>query len=233
MSNAVFKITPEPEWPHGAPYSFKHVGHAPNQRLIASALTPRTKSGQTDLRAREVLAMTLFRLNLSKVRRNRRNDPAYGNYRFWWGSLEGLAKDTGLSFDQAKRGMDTLINGGVIYAVRKDLNEPRSYRLTDAAFAMAQSLQYPILRARWEFEQAGHKQPSTVSAVWLMSLDEYAADYAREFPDLVSDLRELFDLWHQNTHATGRKFMPQEFGILDHLDKRYGAWFTPPKWDDE
>lgn len=226
-----FEIPVEPDWPHdkfASRYAMS-VGSEPNKLLIASALTPPTKHGREDLTARLVMHFLLYRLNIAQVRQNYIKNPKFGRYRYTWLKLEEFATNTGLSFDQVKRGMDTLVGGGIVYATRATRSEPRSYRLTDPAFLMFHGLQYPVTKAKWlshNMDDLAQEKDSAgfyVKADWIAKLDTLIKDYPKCFPSILEALRSSFHEWH-NSDKTDQAFFGE---LVQSMESQYEEFLKP------
>ena len=205
-----FKLTNEPDWPNSKicpRYSLAPLGGEPNQSLAASALVPRSVSGQANITARVVLRHMIWRLNIGNVRRLRRDDAAFGQYRFIWFPQDKLAIEMGLSVHQVKRELESLTKSGIIYRVRRGTSEANSYRLTDPAFKLMHLMQWPVLhyRADGNIEFAG----------------KFEAAYRNWFPLWVAapDTQEMLANWHGSKTAKGDKLDPEAYG------------FAQPIWD--
>lgn len=223
-----FKVTREPDWPHDAAcprYSFSYIGGATNQIVLAAALTPRTKTGQADLRARLVLHQLLFRLRTSNIRRRHKHLPEFGPYRFSWFKLEEMASWAALSLDQTKRGMEHLVHGRIVYSTRACRSEPLSYRLTDEAFQMAHVLQYLPLRAKVALDLRASEMSKEECQKVSEQVAEYLEDYPRRFAEIVLKLEPTFDEWHKSKHASGRRLTPTEFGLTAEMEKAFADEF--------
>lgn len=224
-----FKITRQPDWPKelGGAHSFD-VGYEPNKALLARALTPRTAKGRDDLVGRSVLSVLLFRLRTSKIRKQHKTDPRFGDYQYSWFHLSDLELWAGLSEDQATRGMKSLIDGGIVYATRANQNQPRSYRLTDEAFMMAHALQFPQLKVRYSLAWIKENEKSKNAAVRNLlqpmiyacsDADEIVKDhYVKGFAYRMAEWKSLLDDWHRASHPSGRRLDPYECGFVSHIE---------------
>lgn len=187
-----FKLTIEPEWPNSeycARYSLAPLGGEPNQSLLASVLVPRSVNGRVSPTTRLVLRHMIWRLHNGAVRKSRKDDPAFGEYRYTWDPLEKLAMEMGLSIHQAKRELETLTKRGIIYRVRRGTTEANSYRLTDPAFMLMHLLQWPVLAYRFGNNQCLSKDFETAYRKW--------------FPEWIAapDTQMMVKNWHMSLSA--------------------------------
>ncbi len=232
-ASPAFKLTNQYNWPHEdfcATYSFSLVGGWPNQMLLAATLTPKTKSGQVDVRTRLVLWFMLQRLYFSRIRNKRKHLPEYGDYRYIWLSQTEMAMQLALSEDQVKRSITCLVNAQILYSVRQNRSEPCAYRLTDEAFMMAHALQYPVLKGNWivhknwekleeiEYDKELSRKYSTICKEGEEELKLITDQFFKLFPKLVNELQPFFEKWHTEKHSTGRKLTPYELGLIERLD---------------
>ncbi|WP_282159408.1 hypothetical protein [Shimia thalassica] len=224
-----FKLTSQLDWPKelGSAYSFE-VGYEPNKALLAAALTPRTAKGRADLVGRSVLSVLLFRLKTSKIRTQHKADPRFGAYQYSWFHMSDLEMWAGLTEDQATRGMKSLIDGGIVYATRANQNQPRSYRLTDAAFMMAHALEYPQLKLRYVSAWIGTNEKSKNASMQKLTqgmihvfdeADQSVKDhYIAAFAHRVAEWKPLLDEWHRAPHPSGWRHDPYECGFVSHVE---------------
>ncbi|MBO9478243.1 hypothetical protein J7382_11920 [Shimia sp. R11_0] len=231
-----FKLNRQPDWPEkmGSPYAF-NVGYEPNKGLLAAALTPRTKQGRANLAARLVLVVLLFKLNKSRQRLKYKSDPRFGNYRYVWFHMHELEAWAGLNKHQAERGMKALIDGGIVYATRANKNQPRSYRLTDAAFMMAHAFQYPHHRLTWtehhvysmlDTPKGGGQLNATLAKNELNNMSAELADrYRLHFAQRIAEWKPHLDQWHSTPHPSGRRQDPYECGFIDVVRSDCGDIF--------
>lgn len=229
MSTDMFKLTNQIDWPHSefcGHYDFSFIGGLPTRMLLASALTPRTRNGQSDIRTRVLLHYFLYRLNASQIRKNRRHLPTFGKYRYTWCRLEELAERTDLSTDQTKRSIERLVAGKIVYSVRASRSDVCSYRLTDEAFMMAHAFQYPVLKANWLYKSNFDHYPAAKKYSAESAFREIESEYPKSFlADFHKTFHPIMDMWHKCEHPSGRRYTPYETGFIKGMEKAWLGYF--------
>ena len=214
----------EPDYPRkmlGRPYDFAILGDGITRGLILSALVPKSPNGKSrwgHVHVLDVLHQRLFRAN---KRNNRIEHPDFGDYMYTWDKLDVLAQQAAMPTTSLRNTLSDLRKWGIIYVAQASLSEANSYRLTDSAFKMAQTLQAMALFCQWQHHLGAENSLFSEQQwnVFLPFLDRLPKGiYQSLFTEWMAGktTQDLIAQWHKSDDGTGQKISPSQLSIRTH-----------------
>ena len=123
-----------------------------------------------------------------------------------------------------RNNMNDLVKWGIVYRAQASFSDANSYRLTDAAFKLSQTLQNFALFCEWQ-NYLGHENTLLSNSEWGVFMNTFEnmpkGYYQQWFTKWMYEptTQNLIQQWHQSDDETGQRLCPSLCGIRDHARK--------------